>query len=682
MVTGLTTVAVLLVALFAPALHIAPADARTEPLPVGTGGTDLGPMRVRPLGSLKPGVTRYGLWSSTRDCGISTRLSTGRILWVWCDSTLFDESSTQTGNVVPNSAALAAVDSPLVNEDVLVDGKLTALIPAQTHFPCSGFRAAWPHGVVTLPDTDGKIATDRVAIWFENICHYPGDDGTWTYEEHGVGVAMLNVDLRWGPQPWRARVLRHDLFPSQPSLEHQFGAVLGPPPTWNRVHLYACESEGSCSVRRVLVSNDAVADEARLVDPAAYEKWDGAAWAGAGGTTAPVLSGSGPTKLSRTGISVAWVPRLQRYVAAYLPWPGIGHQAVLTTARLPQGPWSAPVLVPLPSCGSIATCYSLNVHAHFGAPDGIGLSYLRALDFYGTKQGSSRWFARAHLATVPFGAARPACATAEGVRFDAEVQLGVAAYRWRRLDDTWWPWLEVPGGPWVGRPAMATMPDGVLRLYLVHKNGTLWHLVRTDGSGFSAPQQLTPDAVFGGGLSAVAKSNGIEVFDLGADGVVRKVWLPVGSGASVSVVGGLPSGVTAIDATNGAGDDIVLALLTTDGAIRVRRRTLTGWTDLPATSQRAWPHGGVAVHSDDAGDPTVTVIEVTRRPIVVDWPGGGDPTVRAPGSYLTAGNSIVGCEDPDGAAVVVATAPDLVSGRQATALDADDPSTMGPVGAR
>ncbi len=39
-----------------------------------------------------------GLWTSNRDCGLSTQLSNGRRFWVFCDSSLFDERKIKRFN--------------------------------------------------------------------------------------------------------------------------------------------------------------------------------------------------------------------------------------------------------------------------------------------------------------------------------------------------------------------------------------------------------------------------------------------------------------------------------------------------------------------------------------------------------------------------------------------------------
>ena len=661
-----------------------PADARTDPMPVAEYGTDLGTITIRPQGTPEPGTTFDGPWSSTRDCGMTARLSNGRTLWVFCDTVLFDETNTQRGIVTSSTATLGSWDDPTVVEDVLTDGRITALVPPQQHFPCTGFRAAWPHGVLTLPDTDGIAATDRIAIWFENVCHYKGSGDAWVYEANGVGVAVLDIDLRRGPRPMQATVLEPELFPADPALDHQFGAVLGPPGRWDHAHLYACESEGSCTTRRVDVTGSRSQVAARLADPAAYRSWDGSAWGPPGTPLAPVITGVGPTRLSKTELSVTWVPRLQRYVAAYLPWPGINDRAVLVTAPRPEGPWSAPTIVPLPSCGSIARCYALNVHAHGAGSGEVAVSYLRGLDFFGTRlDGSSRWFARAHLATVPLGPARPACTTADDVRFEAEVQAGTAVYRWRTREGAWWSWLELPGGPYVGRPAMVTTTTGDVHVVLTHRNGELWRLRRAAGQGFDAPTLLTSGLGATGEVAAVTQATGTEVFALDRAGQVQRIWLPAAGGAQrTGPVLGLPGPVVGLDVTGGPDGHVTFALLTADGAVHALRRDLGGWRTYPTAVLPATVGAGVAVHEDVDGLPTATVIDRFGRPTTVTWPADGPPTTRRTGAFVPVAWGLAGCTDPDGRAVVVATAPDLMAGRHLRASEPGHPDTMGPAGRR
>jgi hypothetical protein len=86
--------------------------------------------------------------------------------------------------------------------------------------------------------------------------------------------------------------------------------------------------------------------------PSTWRYWRQGTWIAA----ATIPAGQGPTPLLQgdpnapergpvAELSVAWVPRLRRWVMAHVqPMPGV-LQTVLRTSRMPWGPWSAPVVV-------------------------------------------------------------------------------------------------------------------------------------------------------------------------------------------------------------------------------------------------------------------------------------------------------------------------------------------------
>ena len=136
--------------------------------------TDLGPLMVQPWGTPPANANFNGLWTSNRDCGVSTGLSDGRRLWVFCDTSMFDQNLVYKSNSASNTAAVASWTNGMIVRDTLAGGNVTQFIDPQYFYACDGYRATWPSSVATLPDTDGNIYTDRVVVLFQNNCIHAG----------------------------------------------------------------------------------------------------------------------------------------------------------------------------------------------------------------------------------------------------------------------------------------------------------------------------------------------------------------------------------------------------------------------------------------------------------------------------------------------------------------------------
>ena len=84
------------------------ASARTNP-PTIQGAIDAGALMIQPWGQPPTGADFNGLWTSNRDCGFSTPLSNGRVMWVFCDTALFDQHAMLQTSFVASSAAIASI---------------------------------------------------------------------------------------------------------------------------------------------------------------------------------------------------------------------------------------------------------------------------------------------------------------------------------------------------------------------------------------------------------------------------------------------------------------------------------------------------------------------------------------------------------------------------------------------
>ena len=692
---------VVAITLLAAAIPV--ASARTNP-PTIKAAIDAGALMIQPWGQPPAGSDFNGLWTSNRDCGFSTPLSNGRIMWVFCDTALFDQNAVLRTNFVASSAAIASVSSSLVMRDSLPGGIVVPFIDPPDFYPCDGYRAAWPSSIATLPDSDGNANTDRVLVFFQNDCVHWGDNGSWRLDAFDIGVAVYEYDAATQPQAMKATVLNPRLFPATPGLNHQHGGAIGYDGESGRVyvHVYACADAGSCSVKRVLVTNDAAADRARVATAAAYEAWSGSAWS-ASATPAALFTPDPAAPVATAAASVQYVPSLGRYVMAYSPVPAFGAQAVIRTAPLPQGPWSEAVFVDLPGCATSQHCYAPIVQPRFASADKLALSYLRWDDFVGRTDTTATWYGRLHVTTFPFTTPRTASVNHNDIAMHFEIQAGALAFSFEWGGDLQ-PWYPIdPAQRWRGTPAAAVNPDRTLEVFAVNDaNGLVYHARQQADGAFPAMTLLSGTVVSNGELAAAVNADGrLEVFAADAAGVVYRLaqttpgtWAPSATAAFAAVYPSTafrsPNGLAA--ATNADGR---IELFAVDAAGQVfhtgqnQANGTTGWSPygfwplVDGSSFRASRgiaavtnlDGRIEVFATDGWGQVLHTWQASPNGITGTSPLGFWPL--APPGSTTGGISAV--RTGDGRVQVVAVAPDRVQERTSIQSTPGAPLTMTPL---
>ncbi len=500
------------------------AEAKTDP-PMITNVTPVGPLMVQPWGQTPKNSTfTKGLWTSNRDCGFSTPLSDGKRLWVFCDSTLYDQNKVMRSNSASNTAALASATDPMIVSDYLPWGNLSQFIMPQTFYPCDGgYRATWPSGAVTLPDIDNNPKTDRVVIMFQNNCIHPLGNNQFGLEYFDVGIAQFdyNADNAF---VLKATVINPRLFPPSDGQDFQFGPVMAPDGFGNQ-HLYAytCTAAGACFVKRVWITNNYDADKGKMGDPTWWESWSASGWS----TSQPgvaMFSGGGAATATSDAINVAYVPAMGRYVMSYMPFPVGHHMAGIRTALRPEGPWSDPTTVLLPGC-ELDRCYAANVQTQFSDANTLGISYLKWNDFIGwrpkpTNQG------RINVIKVPLTIPRTASVVQNNVDFVFEIHNGGLTYEYKWLG-VWNKWFPLGTGvrTYIGQPAATVGADGMLDVVVTGSDGHLYHAHQSVGGTFGDPVPIATNVRASGEVAVVTLPNGcLDAYATDTTGRPLHVW--------------------------------------------------------------------------------------------------------------------------------------------------------------
>jgi hypothetical protein len=569
------------------------AEARTNAASI-EGVADLGPQMVQPWGQ-PPANSTFGggLWTSNRDCGVSTALSNGRRLWVYCDSSMFDAKKVHKSNSASNTAALEKPTNNMVVQDYFALGALKQFIPTQTFYPCDGYRATWPSSIATLPDVDNNPNTDRIIIFFQNNCVTLGSGALQYYE---IGVAQYDYDAtKLGPM--KATVINPSLFPRFDAQDYQFGATVAPDGFGStHLYLYSCAPGGFCYTKRVWVTNNASNDWLRMGDSTQYAAWTGSGWGS--GAPAPLFSGGGQAEATGDGISVAYVPAIGRYVMSYTPFPVMHHLVAIRTAPRPEGPWSEPSTAELPGCLVSEHCYAANVQPQLADATHIGLSYLRFNDFVGWAPAPTN-YGRIHLLRIPWAPARTAAVVQNNVEFVFEIQNGDMhfEYFWQ---GTWVKWFPLgTTRKWKGQPAAVRNADGTLSVFATDSAGSIFGTKQRPDGQFDEPLLLANNVVGSGELAAASQPNGCnEVFLTDASGRVYHDWQVLQNGTCTwSPLAFWPvSASSAFRATKG-----IAAATSKDGRIDLFGADSTGrihhlWQNVPSGDEN-WTADFVPVNS-------------------------------------------------------------------------------------
>lgn len=330
---------------------------------VGSTGTSGPSTRVGP-------PVGHPLESIDRDAGVSVALPDGSTFWVFGDS-LARNADGSLRYFVNNTAAWARPGQPTVTRDAAVGNQpVLFAAPTPTDPPCAApniHPVFWPLSAVAVPNGAG---TTRVIVYVEKICL---GDAPLQFAGREVAVVDWIYDPAHPPdgQPIRSTLVAASVFPT-----HGFGsgAVIGGDA---RIYTYSCDPPSiGCQVARVAPSS--------VGDPTAYRYWDGSGWgtdpASAVAMTMPAGPGSEGANLPVASFGIAYDGAVDRYVMAYMPWPGIGDTALVRIAESPQGPWSDAVPVRLNGCADAADgqryfCYAVAPQPQSSSAGHVAIGY-------------------------------------------------------------------------------------------------------------------------------------------------------------------------------------------------------------------------------------------------------------------------------------------------------------------
>jgi hypothetical protein len=345
-------------------------------LPDDDGGSDAGACRPHTVGSwsaddrLTAEFARYGD-DATRvddwtggDGTHSVRLPDGRLLWLFSDTYLGQVHGPP--NPVGESFAWRDGSAPLVRNSAVVmrDGRLESTLPAPL-FPDPGPNQwRWPVAARVEPRSPGSSERVlRVLLWVRTAGAAPWVYGVPTATE----VATLSLpDLRVESV---TEVL--DQRPvKDPSRRVLYGTTLVEQGGWTYVF---GGDDGQAASRPASHAYVARVPEGGLGDPAAWEYWDGSAWAARARPAAVLGDGR------RTGVGSAFsvVRRGGTYVLFTMAAGARGLTTVTSYwACSPTGPWHGPAkdFTPTLPAGQVAA-YNPQIHTELGDGGRLVLSY-------------------------------------------------------------------------------------------------------------------------------------------------------------------------------------------------------------------------------------------------------------------------------------------------------------------
>ncbi|MCU1372145.1 MAG: hypothetical protein JWO77_3339 [Ilumatobacteraceae bacterium] len=296
-----------------------------------------------------------------RDGAASTVLG-GKVFWAFGDT-------FAPGGGVRSSAAYADPATPTQVIDTLVERRPLQLVPftdTEAADNASGLGSQW----VIWPTEVINTSADRALIFSTKFHATP--DG-WVEPSLVISeIAAGSTQSRRIAEPIRnpkgnfaaavyernGMVYLHDCGGANlaPELATKVGSTL---PGLGLGDLTLNPTPGKCRLARVPLS--------KAADATAYRYWTGTTWA----TTASSATGVVPG--SNSGLSVAWSPKLGKYVA--LSSPGLAKTIQMSTAPRPEGPWTKPTTVFTAETG----IYAIRIHRHLSSPDlaTMGVTYFR-----------------------------------------------------------------------------------------------------------------------------------------------------------------------------------------------------------------------------------------------------------------------------------------------------------------
>ena len=293
------------------------ASVRLEPACPSTGAT--APLTAEDLNEAFQDLD-LPYWRQS-DVGASAVLSDGRVLWVWGDTVR--QRGTEP-RMIDNSI--------LVSSGTCVSQLLTDDI-AQVLPRDPGELSTWPLSVLRMDPRPGDPVdvTDVVVVFASRV--QPAE-GEFAFLERGTTVAVYTVGADRVPRLAEARYLT----PDDPDL----GAIhwgAGSTVDGDQVYIYGTRdtSEPYVYGRELFVSRLPVPE---VVDGAALQYWDGAAWQPDASRAAPIMDAvEGPAeRLSVDVVDGRWM--------IFSKFGGdLADVAAVWTADSPTGPFTAtPVL--------------------------------------------------------------------------------------------------------------------------------------------------------------------------------------------------------------------------------------------------------------------------------------------------------------------------------------------------
>jgi uncharacterized protein DUF4185 len=295
----------------------------------------------------------------------SVRLPDGRVLWLFSDTFLGPVHDPP--GPVGESYAWRDASAPLVRNSAVVmspSGRLVATLPAPLFPDPAPGRWRWPVAARVEPRSPGSSErVVRVLLWTRTAGAYPWIYGVPTATEVAtLSLPGLRVEsivrilgLQGVPDPSR-RVLFGTAAVAEGGWTYAFGG-----------------DDGRAASRPASQAYVARVPRGRLDRPAAWQYWDGSAWASRAAPRAVLGDGR------RTGVGSAFT--VVRDEGTYVLFTMAAGARGLTTitsywACSPTGPWHGPArgfAPPLPR-GEVAA-YNPQAHPELGPGGRLVLSY-------------------------------------------------------------------------------------------------------------------------------------------------------------------------------------------------------------------------------------------------------------------------------------------------------------------
>lgn len=273
-------------------------------------------------------------WRSA-DVGVTTKLSDGRVLWVFGDT-------VRPRGTSPRVAA----NSMLVSDG----GCFAEMRTPEGGAPIDGFpgrRRCWPNAALAVP----MKGADAVLVTCSRVD--PGDDGLYDFTYRGLTLAVFVVEPGGAPQP----VSTLDVTPDTADARAvNWGSALVAHDGW--IYVYGSQQPAGSAGKGAYVAR---ARLAQVGDHAGWQFWNGRSFTGDDAAARPVL-------LAAEGVSQTFsvVPWKGAFVLVSKQGGEFGANIGVWKAPHPQGPWSGLKAVPEPySRGSGVVAYQPLAHPEF-----------------------------------------------------------------------------------------------------------------------------------------------------------------------------------------------------------------------------------------------------------------------------------------------------------------------------